>query len=354
MQKRSIIILIAAVIVAVACGSVLIGYSLPKNSGADPADLSELFTSVDGPVHVVGHAGTDLDTVCSAVAVAELLQKAGIDAIPAVCSELCPEGAYVLDLFGKPRPVLLENASGKRIVMVDHNAFSQGANGLDQATVFGVFDHHNLQGLSLATPRFVVTEPVGATATIVYRLYDRYHIDLDRATANLLLVAILDDTLRLRSVTTTSLDEDAAFSLQSLTGTGIDELYRGIIAVETDYRNMTTVEIFHADEKPYLMGGRQVSISDIRVVGATEMADMLARMKTYLQETDPVSPQVHRYVIITDLDGFVSELIYGGNGEKAYAERAFAAGADGRITFDEAAIRKAMIVPPLTEVYTSS
>lgn len=355
MKKFVSILLILIVLLALIGGSFFIGYTLDKTTPALPeVDLTERIQVDDGePVYVVGHRNPDLDSVCSAVGFAELMRNMGYDAVPAVGSGICPEAVLLLDRCGKDSPVLLEDATGKTVVLVDHNSPSQGAAGLDAATIAGVFDHHNIQGLSLPSPVFILTEPVGATATIVTGLYDRYGIDMEPGTAVLLLAAILDDTFGLRSSTTTAADESAVRMLQERTGIDTAGLYETICRVKTDYGDMTAAEIMHSHEKSYEMGGHLVSIADIPVMGEEAMEEMLARMEAYLAETEPGTELVHRYVIVSDLGAYSSELIHGDNGEERAVDRAFTADSDGRIVFDEVVSRKAAIVPPLAMAYAA-
>ncbi|MFO7750190.1 MAG: DHH family phosphoesterase, partial [Desulfobacteraceae bacterium] len=53
---------------------------------------------------VFGHKNPDTDTVCAAIALADLKKKLGEDVVPAVQGELSPESKFVLDKFGVNAP----------------------------------------------------------------------------------------------------------------------------------------------------------------------------------------------------------------------------------------------------------
>ena len=85
------------------------------------------------PVYVIGHKKPDTDTIVSAMAYAEFKKRLGLDAVAARAGELNPETKFVFEKFGAEPPVLLENARGKKLILVDHNEASQMVDGYDEA-----------------------------------------------------------------------------------------------------------------------------------------------------------------------------------------------------------------------------
>ena len=91
----------------------------------------------------------------------------------------------------------------KQIIMVDHNEAKQAVDGIDQAEILEIIDHHKLGAVETMTPVFFRNQPLGCTATIIYQMYGENHIKINKKTAGLMCSAILSDTLMFRSPTCT-------------------------------------------------------------------------------------------------------------------------------------------------------
>ena len=118
-------------------------------------------------IYVVGHKSPDTDSVVAAIAYAEFKGKIDVDDeyIPARAGELNSETKYVLEKFNIPIPMLLENAEGKKIILVDHNEMGQVVNGAVKARIFEIIDHHKIGGFQSSAPIMFHAEPVGSTST---------------------------------------------------------------------------------------------------------------------------------------------------------------------------------------------
>lgn len=102
--------------------------------------------------------------------------------------------------------------------MVDHNERGQAVDGLEQAEILEIIDHHRLGALETAGPVYFRNEPVGCTATIISRMYEEHGVEIPPQIAGLLLSAILSDTLMFRSPTSTPLDQHIAEKLARIAG----------------------------------------------------------------------------------------------------------------------------------------
>jgi len=98
----------------------------------------------------------------------------------------------------------------KKVFLVDHNEPGQAVDGLQEAQVMGIIDHHRLGAFTTDEPVKIIIEPVGSTSTLVAREYVRQDTHMTRQVATLLLGGLVSDTLNLQSVTTTPLDVDIA------------------------------------------------------------------------------------------------------------------------------------------------
>ena len=104
----------------------------------------------------------------------------------------------------------------KKVILVDHNEVKQSADGLNEADVIEVIDHHNIGSIDTLMPITFRTQPVGCTNTILYSLFHEYNIEIPKNIAGLMLSGIVSDTLLLKSPTTTELDIKALEDLSKI------------------------------------------------------------------------------------------------------------------------------------------
>ena len=116
----------------------------------------------------------------------------------------------------------LLNMGRKSVILVDHNEHSQAVDGIDSAQILEIIDHHRLGSLETISPVFFRNEPLGCTATIIYKIYKENSVEIDAKTAGLLCAAILSDTLIYRSPTCTREDEEAAEELAKIAGIDVE------------------------------------------------------------------------------------------------------------------------------------
>ncbi|MBV9021379.1 MAG: putative manganese-dependent inorganic diphosphatase [Ktedonobacteraceae bacterium] len=127
----------------------------------------------------------------------------------------------------------LINARPKRVILVDHNERSQAVDGIEEAELLGVIDHHRVADVYTTKPIMFRVEPVGCTGTIIVELYHEARVAIPREVAGLLLAGLLYDTLILRSPTCTALDKRVAAELATIAGEDIEQLGREMFAAAT-------------------------------------------------------------------------------------------------------------------------
>ena len=111
----------------------------------------------------------------------------------------------------------------KQVILVDHNEKSQAVNGIEEAEVQEIIDHHRLGGLETIGPVYFRNQPVGCTATIIYQMYQESGVEVGPQMAGLLCSAIISDTLLFRSPTCTMVDQAAAEALARIAGIDMEE-----------------------------------------------------------------------------------------------------------------------------------
>lgn len=158
---------------------------------------------IKGTIYITGHKSPDSDTVGSSIAYADLLRQLGYDAKAVVLDNINKESEYILNKAGMDVPEILDDASGKNMVLVDHSEYTQSVNGLENATIISIIDHHNDGAVTTGNQIIYDARPLGSTATIIWLRYRNYGLEPDKQIAAVMLGAILSDTDNLISVSTT-------------------------------------------------------------------------------------------------------------------------------------------------------
>ena len=235
-------------------------------------------------VTVIGHKNPDTDSVCSAIALAEMLSAAGIHAIAARAGRLNNETKYILDLFGVQEPELITRAEGQSFILVDHSTWSQAIDGMRGAEIQGIIDHHAGRDIESDHVMYVRCEPAGAAATLVYREYKKRKIMVPEKTAGLLLAAILSDTRNMKR-NVTEADQEAFEALKAYSGIAdTDVLYAKMKEALVSYGDMSDQEIFFSDYKEYETEGIRYCVADTNAYGEEAVKELAVRMHEMLKQ----------------------------------------------------------------------
>ena len=167
-------------------------------------------------IKVFGHKSPDTDATCAPMAYAWFLKQKGEDAEAFVLGELNRETTFVLNAAKVQAPKLLDKLSvGDEVVVVDTNNPEELPNNIGEAVIKTIVDHHKLAGLTTESPLEVYMKPVGCSSTLVFQLMQRDNIAPAKEITTLMLSAILSDTLKFTSPTTTEEDKKAANKLKA-------------------------------------------------------------------------------------------------------------------------------------------
>ena len=295
MKKGTKTIVVVALLVIMACALAAGGYFIGKTAGEKPLleARERLYTlnrasianmSIEnGPVYVIGHRSPDSDTICSAIAYARLLNMLGYPAEAAANGNVNKERAYILKEAGVEAPQILENAAGKSIFLVDHSEYAQATEGMQDAHIVGILDHHGVGSVTTGQQLVYEAKPIGATATIVWLDYLNYGLAIDKPTATLLLGAILSDTTNLTGTTVTEADRQAVTDLSGLAGIkDVGAFYLGLHAEALSYEGMRDEEILFSDYKEYETAGVKYGIGLANAIDEEHAKVLAERMKDAL------------------------------------------------------------------------
>ncbi len=298
-------------------------------------------------IYVIGHKSPDTDTVCSAIAYAEYLQKKQrLDASAAVCGELNPETKFVLNYFKVAKPKKLASAAGKNLVLVDHNEKSQMPDSADEAKIVEVLDHHKIC-FEYGQPIKFRTEPLGSTATIVGKIMTQNKFKIAKPLAGILLSAILSDTVVFKSPTCTPEDIKIAKALAKIAG--VKEIKKFGIEIKkqkASLKKMTANQIVNSDYKIFEAQGKKFGVGQIEVVDLAEARARQNEIKAEMEKIRAANNLEFIALMATDIINCGSEILVAGN--PAHIEKAFGKiPANNNLYLKGMLSRKKDLLPPL-------
>ena len=298
---------------------------------------------------VFGHKNPDTDTICSAIAYAELKGKLGKDVKAVRLGEINEETKFVLDYFKVEKPELIESVSGKEIMLVDHNERTQTADGFEEAKVLELVDHHRISNFNVDEPLYVRMEPVGCTATIILKLFKENNLLPSPTTAGLMLSAIVSDTLLFKSPTCTECDVKAGKELAEIAGVNVEEYGLEMLKAGTALGGKSEAELINMDMKIFEVDGSKIGVAQVNTVNE---AELLERKEKLLEEINNIiNKEGLKFFIfaITNILSNHSTGIVAGDGN-AVIEKAFNEKIDNNLIALKGVVsRKKQIIPPLTK-----
>ncbi|MCL2674502.1 MAG: putative manganese-dependent inorganic diphosphatase [Defluviitaleaceae bacterium] len=236
----------------------------------------------------------------------------------------------------------------KKVVLIDHNEATQSVDGLDQAQIIEIIDHHRIANVETQKPLYIRAEPVGCSSTIVYGLYKEHGLVPGRKCAGLMLSAILSDTLMFRSPTSTERDKQAALELARIAEVDVEEYGEQMFIAGTKLEGYTPEDILAIDRKQFTIGAYIVYISQVNTMD----------IETVLEQKDKLIEVMEQFVahagcdlcllMVTDLVRGGSALLIAGK-SKELTINAFDTAIDSDHVYLEGVVsRKGQVVPRLT------
>lgn len=231
----------------------------------------------------------------------------------------------VLDRDGKYCGMLsrrsLLNMDNKKIILVDHNEKGQAVDGIDEAEILEIIDHHRLGSMETALPVFFRNQPVGCTGTIIYDLYQENNVEVDKKIAGLLCSAIISDTLMFRSPTCTPKDKKAAEELAKIAGIEIQEHAEKMFRAGSSLADKTPEEIFYQDFKKFSGNDKNFGAGQISSMDKTELEQLRPKIAAYMEGA--VKEGEMLFFLLTNILTESSDLVFAGEGAKELVETAF-------------------------------
>lgn len=243
------------------------------------------------------------------------------------------------------------NLHKKQLILVDHNEKSQAAEGIDEAEVLEIIDHHRLGTLETDGPVYFRNVPVGCTCTIVYQMYRENDVEISPTMAGLMLSAILSDTLMFRSPTCTPTDERAARKLAELAGVDLEKYADEMFAHGGDVSGKTAAEVFNGDYKIFTSGEVRFGVGQGSYMTEKNRKAAQALVGPYLPQALEKQGLDYIFYMFTDVRNSSTELLMAGEGAEELIARTFSTTVeDGVATLPGVVSRKKQMIPALIKV----
>ena len=190
----------------------------------------------------------------------------------------------------------------KSVIMVDHNEPAQSIEGIEEANVVEIIDHHRLDSLSTTMPIFIAAEPLGSVNTIIYQLYMRHGIMPDQYAARTMLTGIIADTLILRSPTTTAQDISAVEMLARLAKVpSVEEFGEKLFSITDNLAIQDPTEMILSDFKKYENAGVKMGIGQCEVTTLGNVGEYAGRYLEALRQVASSQGLDWALLMVTDV-----------------------------------------------------
>ena len=260
---------------------------------------------------VFGHKNPDTDTICSSIVMADLQTKIrGEEVIPCRLGEINEETRYALEHFGIEKPKFIEKVEeGQKVILVDHNEFSQSVEGIECAKIDTVVDHHRINNFQTAEPLFYYAQPVGCTSTLLFELYKLNKIEIEAKMAGLMLSAIISDTLLLKSPTTTDKDRKAVEELAKIADIDVNTYGLEMLKAGTNLDKYTEKELINLDAKKVEKEDIKYIIAQVNTVSIPDVLKRKAKLEEEINNVIEEKGLSLFVFVITDIINSNSEAI---------------------------------------------
>ena len=212
----------------------------------------------------------------------------------------------------------------KKMILVDHNERGQAVEGIEEAEILEVVDHHRVADFQTVGPLQFRAEPLGCTCTIIAKMYKEQGVEIPKNVAGLMLAAIISDTLLFRSPTCTKTDKEIALELAEIAGVDAEEFGLAMFKAGTSLVGKSIEEIYNQDYKAFNIGDAKVGIAQVNTMDIDGFAPLKAEMLEYMENLCVENGFDTAVLLLTDVINATSEVFVAGS-HPEYVENAMKA-----------------------------
>ena len=241
----------------------------------------------------------------------------------------------------------LINPKRKNVILVDHNEMNQSAEGIEEAEILEVIDHHKIGDIKTAIPISFRNTPVGSSNTIIFQMYRENNIEIPKDIAGLMVSGIISDTLLFKSPTTTERDKYAVNELLKYLDIDLHEYAMEMFRAGTSLEGKTLEEIIYQDFKKFNLVYKNVGISQVFTL---DIKEIMNRKREFVDLIDDITQDKDYYMIIMAVTDIVNEgsyIFYTSSREKLVKMIFEEENVHQGIYIDKCVSRKKQIVPKI-------
>ena len=176
------------------------------------------------------------------------------------------------------------NKHKKQVILVDHNEKEQSAEGLEEAEIVEIVDHHKIGTIGTREPINFRNMPVGCTSSIIYMLFKENRISIPKNIAGIMLGSIISDTLLFRSPTTTETDKEIAYNLSNLVEIDIEDFAHDMFKYGSSLKDKTVEDILFTDFKTFNLDNIKIGVGQINTVDIEELDNMKDELNILMED----------------------------------------------------------------------
>jgi manganese-dependent inorganic pyrophosphatase len=258
---------------------------------------------MENKIYIVGHKSPDLDSVAAAVAYSELGKKLNpeVDYIPASSGDLNKETIYVLEKFGFSEPEILNDATSKNLILVDHNEAQQSPDGIAEAKIIEILDHHKVD-FKYAEPIKINIQPWGASCSIVFNEFEKNNIKVEKKLASLMMAAILIDTVITKSPTCTEKDKEIIEKLANISGISDWRTFgMELFKMRASVSELSAEQIIKSDFKDFNFKSGKFGIGQVETVDLDDFASRETELLAAVEDLKKKEGYAGIVLFITDI-----------------------------------------------------
>ncbi|MFZ8878575.1 MAG: manganese-dependent inorganic pyrophosphatase [Paracoccaceae bacterium] len=302
-------------------------------------------------LQIFGHKSPDTDSTGSPIVWSWYLNEVkGIAAAPKLLGEPNTEAAFVLKRWNLDKPEIIDGVDAHApVVIVDTNNPAELPDGINDADIQSIIDHHKLVGgLETKRPIDITIRPLACTATIMYDLMGDDAAKMPEAIKGTALSCILSDTLEFRSPTTTDHDRAVAQKLANDLGIDVAAYAADLFEAKSDVSAFSDAELLRMDSKEYEVGGKQFRVSVLETTAPKIVLDRKDSLMASMVDVAAEDGADQVLLFVVDILNEEATLLVPNDLVKSVAEKSFGATVTGdTVVLPGVMSRKKQIIPVL-------
>ncbi len=239
------------------------------------------------------------------------------------------------------------NPQRKNVILVDHNEYEQSAEGLREANIVEVIDHHKIGNISTSMPIRFTNRPVGCTCTIVYGMYKENDIEIPYEIAGMMISGIISDTLLFRSPTTTDIDRKAVEQLNKILNLDLEQYAMDLFKAGTSLEGYSIEEIFYRDFKQFEIEGHKIGVGQVFTLDIDEIFEKKDEYLDFMEKAHEQNEFYLTLLVITDILKEGSYVLFKSS-KSNIIKRAFDVEEEQGVFIENLVSRKKQVVPNIT------